>query len=135
MEFLGCGFEGLLAMRENWEKIREEDKQERLEIRRQLNELVETVREITTRSDRDESINDNNHTVNDDDTKKICNPRNREERWRKLKIPVFTGEDAFGWTIRVERYFKLKGMNDPEKLQAVMVAMEGKLWWLWRERR
>ena len=44
VEFLGCGFEGLLAMRENWEKIREEDKQERLEIRRQLNELVETVR-------------------------------------------------------------------------------------------
>ena len=107
-ELLERGFEGLLAMRENWEKSREEDRQERLEIRRQLNELVETVRGITTHSDKDESINSDNHTVNDDDTRKIRNPRNREERWRKLKILVFNGEDAFGWTIRIERYFELK---------------------------
>lgn len=75
VEFLECRFEGLLAMRENWEKSREEDRQKRVEIRRQLNELVETVRRITTRSNRDESINGDNHTVNDDDTKKIRNPQ------------------------------------------------------------
>ena len=103
VEFLERGFEGLLAMRENWEKSHEEDRQEPLEIHRQLNELVETVRGITTRSDRDESINGDHHTVNDDDTRKICNPRNREERWRKLEILVFNGKDAFSWTICVER--------------------------------
>ena len=42
--------------------------------------------------------------------------------------------DAYGWTTRVERYFDLKGMYGEEKLQAVMVAMEGKAltryqWW------
>lgn len=55
--------------------------------------------------------------------------------WRKLKVPVFYGDDASGWTNRVERYFELKEMNDNEKLQAVMIAMEGKAltWYKWWE--
>ena len=28
---------------------------------------------------------------------------NRREKWRKLEIPIFAGEDLFGWTHRVER--------------------------------
>ncbi|KAJ1406266.1 hypothetical protein SESBI_25185 [Sesbania bispinosa] len=47
-----------------------------------------------------------------------------EERWRKLEIPLFSGDDAYGW-----------GVLEQERLQAVMVAMEGKaLSWLrwWR---
>lgn len=51
----------------------------------------------------------------------------------------FNGEDAFRWTNRVEHYFDLKKMNDAEKLQAFMVALEGKVqawyqWWkLWAQ--
>jgi hypothetical protein len=58
-----------------------------------------------------------------------------EKRWRKLKVPVFYGDDACGWTNRVERYFELKEINDNEKLQAVMRAMEGKAltWYKWWE--
>jgi hypothetical protein len=58
-----------------------------------------------------------------------------EKRWRKLKVPVFYGDDASGWTNRVERYFELKEINDNEKLQAVMRAMEGKAltWYKWWE--
>ncbi|KAJ1440425.1 CLU domain [Sesbania bispinosa] len=58
-----------------------------------------------------------------------------EERWRKLEIPLFSGDDAYGWVKRVERYFNLKGVLEQERLQAVMVAIEGKtLYWFrwWR---
>ena len=41
------------------------------------------------------------------------------DRWRMLEIPVFDGEDAYGWTTRVKRYFDLKGMSGEEKLQVV----------------
>ncbi|KAJ1405498.1 hypothetical protein SESBI_25852 [Sesbania bispinosa] len=40
----------------------------------------------------------------------------REERWRKLEIPLFSGEDAFGWLSRVERYFQMKGVTEGERL-------------------
>jgi hypothetical protein len=39
-----------------------------------------------------------------------------------LMITIFDGEDAFGWTSRVERYFELKGVGDNEKIQAAMIA-------------
>jgi len=38
------------------------------------------------------------------------------DRWRKLEIPIFDGEDTNSWTTRVERYFDLKGMSGEEKL-------------------
>ncbi|KAI5412334.1 hypothetical protein KIW84_057130 [Lathyrus oleraceus] len=50
------------------------------------------------------------------------NVKNGGENW----IPVFEGTYAYGWLNRVERYFDLKKMSENEKLQAVMVAMEGK---------
>ncbi|KAJ1379359.1 Retrotransposon gag domain [Sesbania bispinosa] len=58
-----------------------------------------------------------------------------EERWRKLDIPLFSGYDAYGWVNRVERYFNLKGVMEQERLQVVMVAMEGRAltWFQWWE--
>ncbi|PNX83607.1 hypothetical protein L195_g039651 [Trifolium pratense] len=56
-----------------------------------------------------------------------------KQKWASLMIPIFDGEDAFGWTSRVERYFELKGVGDNDKIQAAMIAMEGKAltyqWW------
>ncbi|KAJ1406262.1 hypothetical protein SESBI_25181 [Sesbania bispinosa] len=46
-----------------------------------------------------------------------------DEKWRKLEIPVFSSDDAYGWVLRVERYFQLKGVLEHEKLHVVMVAM------------
>lgn len=59
------------------------------------------------------------------------NVKNGGENW----IPVFEGTYAYGWLNRVERYFDLKKMSENEKLQAVMVAMEGKAlaWYQWWE--
>lgn len=46
---------------------------------------------------------------------------------------IFYGEEVYGWTAKVERYFDLKGMSGEEALKAVMVAMEGKAltWYQW----
>ncbi|KAJ1440931.1 CLU domain [Sesbania bispinosa] len=41
-----------------------------------------------------------------------------EERWRKLEIPLFSGDDVYEWVSRVERYFNLKGVLEQERLQA-----------------
>ncbi|KAJ1420421.1 Retrotransposon gag domain [Sesbania bispinosa] len=57
------------------------------------------------------------------------------EKWRKLEIPIFTGDDAYGWTNRLERYFHIKGVSERERMSAVMVAMEGRAlsWYRWWE--
>ncbi|MCI41699.1 hypothetical protein A2U01_0062933, partial [Trifolium medium] len=49
-----------------------------------------------------------------------------KQKWPSLMIPIFDGEDAFGWRSRVERYFELKGVGHHEKIQTAMIAMEGK---------
>ncbi|WVZ02752.1 hypothetical protein V8G54_023558 [Vigna mungo] len=46
-----------------------------------------------------------------------------------------SGEDAYGWTNRLERYFWLKEVNEEEKMRVVIVALEGKTlnWFQWWE--
>lgn len=125
LEIFARGFEGLLAMRENVEKILENDSKERLETSQQVAELTAPMcRTLRTTPG---SPNDN-ASVHTSHTRKL------EERWRKLEIPVFEGTDSYGWLNRVERYFDLK-MSENGKLQAVMVAMEGKAlaWYQWWE--
>nr|KYP41567.1 Retrotransposable element Tf2 [Cajanus cajan] len=100
----------------------------------QLNEVQASVREIRARQE--EENNEASHTILPSRPQGGHNGgRYKVDRWRKLEIPVFDGEDAYGWTTRVERYFDLKGMSGEEKLQAVMVAMEGKAltWYQWWE--
>lgn len=60
---------------------------------------------------------------------------NAGDKWRKLDIPVFEGEDAYGWVNKLDRYFRLKGVTEEEKMQAVMVALEGEAlsWFHWWE--
>lgn len=55
------------------------------------------------------------------------------DRWRKLEIPIFSGDDAYGWTHRLERYFELRSVPEEEKLRATLVAMEGRAlsWYHW----
>ena len=60
---------------------------------------------------------------------------NSENRMRKLKMPVFEGEDAYGWIYRVERYFEIQGIPPQEQLLAAAVCMEGEAlsWYRWSE--
>ncbi|GJS71806.1 hypothetical protein Tco_0704647 [Tanacetum coccineum] len=54
-------------------------------------------------------------------------------RVRKLKMPVFEGEDAYGWIYRVERYFEIQGLSQQEQLRATALCMEGEAlsWYRW----
>ena len=60
-----------------------------------------------------------------------------DSRIRKLKMPVFKGEDAHGWMYRVERYFAVNGLTEDEKLAAAALCLEGKAlaWYQWCEQR
>ncbi|PKU77286.1 hypothetical protein MA16_Dca016853 [Dendrobium catenatum] len=49
-----------------------------------------------------------------------------DTRSRKLKMPVFEGEDAQGWVYRVERYFSINGLTEGGKLMAAGLCLEGK---------
>ncbi|KAF7802354.1 Retrotransposable element Tf2 [Senna tora] len=65
--------------------------------------------------------------VNDDDSNK----------YRKLELPLFDGDDAVGWLFRVERYFSINRMKDEDKLEAMAVCLEGRAlnWLQWIETR
>jgi hypothetical protein len=54
---------------------------------------------------------------------------------RKLEIPIFKGDDAYGWLVRIERYFRLNGVRVHEKLDAAVIALEEKAlnWFQWWE--
>jgi len=45
-------------------------------------------------------------------------PLSSHSRCRKLEIPVFAGDEAYGWTNKLERYFRLKDVRDDERMQA-----------------
>ncbi|GKC26546.1 hypothetical protein Tco_1033840, partial [Tanacetum coccineum] len=61
--------------------------------------------------------------------------RNHGNRIRKLKMPVFEGEDAYGWIYRVKRYFEIQGIPSDERVLAAAVCMEGDAlsWHRWSE--
>ncbi|GKD53405.1 putative mitochondrial protein [Tanacetum coccineum] len=51
--------------------------------------------------------------------------QNSEHRMRKLKMPIFEGDDAHGWIYRVERYFEVQGVIRRERLRAAALCLEG----------
>lgn len=58
-------------------------------------------------------------------------------RYRKLDMPLFDGYDPDGWVLRVERYFDFYKLTEQERLDAVVVALEGDAlkWFQWENRR
>lgn len=41
-------------------------------------------------------------------------------------MPVFDGEDAYGWVYKIERFFEVQGLvTTGEKLRAAVLSMEG----------
>lgn len=46
-------------------------------------------------------------------------------RYRKLDMPIFKGVDLDGWILRIKRYFNFYRLSETEKLEAVLVALEG----------
>jgi len=60
---------------------------------------------------------------------------NTSSWWLKFDIPLFARDDAFGWTNLLERYFRLQEVSKMERIQVVMIALEGKAlnWFQWWE--
>nr|GEW55911.1 hypothetical protein [Tanacetum cinerariifolium] len=56
---------------------------------------------------------------------------------KKLKMPIFDGEDAYGWIYRMERFFKIQGVEALEQIQVTKLCLEGEalLWYCWSEGR
>ena len=44
----------------------------------------------------------------------------------KLKCPRFEGNDFLGWLMKVEHFFKVVGTQDANKVQIVMIHLDGK---------
>lgn len=43
-----------------------------------------------------------------------------------MELPLFDGEDALGWIVRIERYFSINGVEGDERMELVLVALEGR---------
>lgn len=58
-------------------------------------------------------------------------------RYRKLDMPLFDGTDPDGWILRVDRYFNFYKLSEEERLEAVVVALEGDAlrWYQWEHKR
>ncbi|KAI0497468.1 hypothetical protein KFK09_020696 [Dendrobium nobile] len=54
-----------------------------------------------------------------------------------MKMPIFEGDDAYGWIYKVERYFAVNGLTEEEKLSEAGFCREGKAlsWYQWRDQR
>jgi len=109
-----------MATRKEIQELQRLLEAEKFESQRMMEELLETVRGMTLRNEHDQFHNGDGSGVGED------YKYGPKQKWRKLTIPIFDGEDAFGWTSRMERYFESEGVGDHEKIQASMIAMEGK---------
>lgn len=58
-------------------------------------------------------------------------------RYRKLDLPMFDGTNPNGWILRAERYFKFHHLDEEDKVEAAVVALEGDalLWFQWESTR
>jgi hypothetical protein len=88
--------------------------------------LLETVRGMALHNEHDQFHRGNYFGNGDGKSVREDFKSGPKQKWQKLTILIFDGEDAFGWTSRVERYFELEGVGDHEKIQAAKIAMEGK---------
>ena len=50
-------------------------------------------------------------------------------------MPTFDSSDPDGWISKVERFFKLNEINEWEKMDSVMINMEGEVltWYLYED--
>lgn len=69
-------------------------------------------------------------------TRKSWADRN-EPLTRKIEIPVFDGENAESWVLRVEQYFELGSFTEEEKLRAVRMCFDDEtlMWYRWERER
>ncbi|XP_044474694.1 uncharacterized protein LOC123202715 [Mangifera indica] len=52
-----------------------------------------------------------------------------------MELPLFDGGNPWGWIAKAERYFQMNGMDERERIPAVILCFEGEAlsWWQFRE--
>lgn len=50
-------------------------------------------------------------------------------RYKRLDLPTFDGSNPDGWVLRAERYFDFYRLDEKEKLEAAVVALDGDALW------
>ena len=53
-------------------------------------------------------------------------------------MPLFGGEDVYGWIYKMERFFDVQGFTQPvDRLRAVVLCLEDQAlsWFRWREKQ
>lgn len=112
---------------------------ERSRSRRGRNSKRRSHRRRNPTRNQNEQIDGEIETETDDSyrsqTRSSSRDSSRDFGGRKLKIPIFRGEDAYGWIVRAERYFKLNVVDEEDKLDVVVIALEDKAlnWYQWWE--
>lgn len=70
-----------------------------------FSEIIEILNRNSQNSGHHDHHNSGSNTSSDGDT--VVGEetsRSRGNKWRKLEIPLFSGEDAYGWVNKIERY-------------------------------
>jgi len=103
-----------------------------------LEDMIKGLTVVVEKLSVKDKTSDNNFVVNEGkigDDEDVIGQSGFSSTWRKLDIPVFAEEEAYGWINKLERYFKLKEVSDEEKMRVVMIALEGKAlnWFQWWE--
>ncbi|XP_019087235.1 PREDICTED: uncharacterized protein LOC104724392 isoform X1 [Camelina sativa] len=64
-------------------------------------------------------------------------PGLRENLFRNVEMAIFEGVGIYGWIARVERFFRMGGYNEAEKLALVSVSLQGEAlsWFNWEANR
>ena len=53
-----------------------------------------------------------------------------------MELPIFTGNNALGWLLGIERYYTINGIEGEERKELVLVALDGRalnLYQAWEE--
>ncbi|CAH9109958.1 unnamed protein product [Cuscuta epithymum] len=131
------------------EEAREEARMRSEEAKRDLEDIRELLRRKHRHHSRGRSTNSktsarqgssDSRSVSGSHRSTSSRPIDNHRSWmeksgRKVDLPLFNGNDAYGWTIKVERFFKLNQIDDEEKVDLVTLAMEGRAlnWYHWWE--
>ncbi|XP_010445504.1 PREDICTED: uncharacterized protein LOC104728178 [Camelina sativa] len=64
-------------------------------------------------------------------------PNPRESLLKNVEMPLFDGTEAYSWIARVERFFRMGGFTDADRLELVSVSLTGDAlsWYNWEINR
>ncbi|CAH1451320.1 unnamed protein product [Lactuca virosa] len=140
---------GVAALEQDLTKIREEADFARKENAAQFTELMQAINNLAKtvkgKSSQDEEMDkvETEFELEFGSFKK--GPKEYKNKgggrqmgeFRKLKAPIFEGEDAFGWIYKVKRFFEIQDIGVRDRLKAATICLDGKAlaWFRWSQAR